>query len=93
MVEDSGTPARAAHLRPLNQPRPLQVVIDHGVPVALVEGARRLMVTQIQDVWTIEDEWWRQPVNRRYFCLLLDGGIIRTVFHDRATDTWYAQGY
>ncbi len=93
MVQNSGTPARAPHLRSLNQPRALRVVIDHGVPVALIEGVRRLAVVQIQDVWTIEDEWWRQPINRRYFCLLLDGGIIRTVFHDRTTDTWYAQGY
>lgn len=93
MVENPGTPARAPHLRPLNQPRALRVVIKDGLPVALIEGERQLAVVQIQDVWTIEDEWWRQPINRRYFCLLLDSGIIRTVFHDRVTDTWYAQGY
>ncbi len=93
MVQNSGTPARAPHLRSLNQPRALRVVIDHGVPVVLIEGVRQLAVVEIQDIWTIEDEWWRQPINRRYFCLLLDGGIIRTVFHDRTTDTWYAQGY
>jgi hypothetical protein len=77
----------------MNQPRPLRVLVAHGQPAAVIEHARRLAVVQIQDSWTIEDEWWRQPVRRRYFCLLLEGGILRTVYHDLAADTWHAQEY
>lgn len=93
MVQNSGTPLRPVALRPVKQPRTLQIVIEHGVPVALIDGGCRLAVLQIQDVWMIEDEWWRQPINRRYFCLLLDGGITRSVVHDRTSDAWYAQGH
>ncbi len=93
MVQDPGAPSRAHQLRPMNQPRPLRVIVANGQPAAVVEGERRLLVVQIQDSWVIEDEWWRQPVSRRYFCLLLDGGIIRTVYHDLAADTWHAQEY
>ncbi len=93
MVQDSGAPPRAHQLRPLNQPRPLRVLVAHDQPAAVVEGTRRLAVVQIQDSWVIEEEWWRQPVRRRYYCLLFDGGILRTVYHDLAADTWYAQEY
>ena len=93
MVQDPGAPSRAHQLRPMNQPRPLRVLVAHGQPAAVIEHARHLAVVQIQDSWTIEDEWWRQPVRRRYFCLLLEGGILRTVYHDLAADAWHAQKY
>jgi hypothetical protein len=54
---------------------------------------QRCAVAAIQDMWIVQDEWWRQPVNRQYFLLLLDDGRRETVFLDRETFAWYAQAY
>ena len=96
MVPDPRTPARPDQLRPLNQPRPIEVRTGpDGNPVALIDRGRRQSVAEVQDTWQIDDEWWRheRPLSRLYLRLLLAGGEVRTVFHDREEDCWYAQGY
>lgn len=93
MVAHSRTPSRADHLRPLNAPQPITVIADHATPIALMIDRRRYRVETIQDTWIVQDEWWRQPIDRRYFVLLLEDGSRRTVFLDREDATWYAQDY
>jgi len=61
--------------------------------VALIDPPHRYRIEQIQDTWIIDDEWWRDPISRQYFLVLLEGGIVRTIFHDRTSDTWFAQHY
>jgi hypothetical protein len=92
MVADSRAPARAAGLRPLNRPRPITVLTGDGLPLLLIEGGRQRPVA-IQDEWRLDDEWWRQPIRRRYYRLVLDDGLVRTVYHDVAHDNWFEQGY
>lgn len=93
MVETTRAPARAHDLRPLNQPLPVTVQVVDGQPVVLVEGSRSRRVVRIQDVWQIDDEWWRDPISRRYYRLLLEDGVIRTVYHDLVHGTWFSQSY
>ena len=93
MVTHPGAPARAPHLRTLNEPRPITVVVRDGRPVALRDAHGQHAVAQIQDTWIIEDEWWRQEINRQYYSLLLADGTLRTIFHDRIADTWHEQAY
>jgi hypothetical protein len=100
MVADPGAAARADPLRPLNLPRPATVltrrhagVVDPTRPAALVEGGRRLPVARIEEVWCVEDEWWRRPISRRYYRLALADGRVRVVYHDRAAGAWFAQRY
>ncbi len=93
MVETTRAPARAHDLRPLNQPQPVTVRAVDGQPVFLVEGNRRRRVVRIQDMWQIDDEWWRDPISRRYYRLLLEDGVIRTVYHDLIHDAWFSQSY
>jgi hypothetical protein len=50
-------------------------------------------VASIQDTWIIEDEWWRQPISRQYFAILLTNGQAHTIYHDRTSNHWYAQAY
>jgi hypothetical protein len=81
-------------LQPLKQPRPVRVeASESGEPVAVVLGGRRLAVAQVQDVWRIDDEWWREEVSRLYYRLLLDDGRPVTVFHDLVRELWYEQRY
>jgi hypothetical protein len=66
---------------------------DGETPVALIEGRRQLKVARVQDIWRIDDEWWRNPISRRYYQLLLEDGTLRTVYHDLTSDTWHEQAY
>jgi hypothetical protein len=87
-------PEDTATIVVLNRPRPVGVEADdRALPRALVLGPRRLRVEAIQDVWRIDDEWWREPIARRYFLIALEGGTVRTIFHDLLSGEWYEQGY
>ena len=53
-----------------------------------------LTVSQVDDIWKINDEWWRGPdeeIERLYFSLTLENGQHVTVFHDLARRTWRRQ--
>jgi hypothetical protein len=93
MVTNSGTPARPDQLRSLNPPRQLTVTEHHGMPAELIERNRRHKIVRIQDVWNIDDEWWREPIIRRYFQVVIDTGAIRTIYQDLVQNTWHEQRY
>ena len=92
MVAHSRTSSRPSGLRPLNAPRPIQVLTGDGLPIALIDGDKRRRL-QIEDSWQIDDEWWRDPINRRYYRVRLDDGSIRTLYEDREYHQWFAQTY
>ena len=95
MVAHPRAAARAHRLRPLNQPRPIQVETDEsGEPQAVVLGRERLAVAAVQDRWRIDDEWWRErPVSRLYFSLLLEDGRTLIIYRDLVTGKWSQQNY
>ena len=69
----------------------MRVEVDAaGAPVCVDDGARRA-VELIRESWRVDDEWWRAPVARRYFDLVLDGGRRVLLFHDLLADTWSLQ--
>ena len=92
MVAHSRTSPRATDLRPLNAPRPIRVLTGDGLPIALIENGQRRQI-KIEDSWHIDDEWWRDPINRRYYRVRLDDGAIRTLYEDREGHQWFAQTY
>lgn len=63
----------------------------HLRPILLTINGRRLRVEQIEDDWVIEDEWWRSPIHRVYYQVVLENGGRETVFQDVVTGTWYRQ--
>ena len=93
MVAHTRTPAGAHRLRPLREPRPVEVEADgEGRPVAVTLSDRRLAVVAVQDAWRIDDEWWRErPVSRAYYELALQDGRVVTVFNDFALGGWQRQ--
>ncbi|MDQ3442776.1 MAG: hypothetical protein M3490_04120 [Chloroflexota bacterium] len=93
MVPDSRAKARPDHVRPLNAPVAISVTADRHRPLSIVVNRHSHQIERIQDTWIIEDEWWRQPIARQYFALLLDDGTRRTVYHDRVADAWFLQDY
>jgi len=93
MVPNPRATSRADQLRPLNRPRATTIRTEEGRPSLVVEGARQRRVAQVQDVWRVDDEWWRNPISRRYYRLVLEDGTLRTVYHDLVADAWYEQAY
>jgi hypothetical protein len=95
MVAHSRATLGAHSLRALNLPSRLTVVADeHGFPLTVRRAAwpGPRTVTRVQDVWRIDDEWWReQPISRLYYLLLLDPDSLLTIFHDLIADAWYEQ--
>ncbi|MCA1597307.1 MAG: hypothetical protein LC772_12910 [Chloroflexi bacterium] len=56
-------------------------------------GQGSLEVTAIRDRWRVDDEWWRQPISRLYFQLVLGDGRCDTLYQDLLTEEWYRQNY
>jgi hypothetical protein len=79
-------------LRPLNTPRPLRVRTgEGGRPLVLHLKGRARRVLQILEIWQIDEEWWREPISRRYATLTLEDGRTVTVYRDQRKERWYLQ--
>ena len=78
-----------AGLRPLGRPRPLQVARDAGglpARVRFPQQTRAVAVRDIDQVWRIAEEWWRdRPLRRTYYQLRLVDGRRLTCFCDDAS--------
>ncbi len=48
-------------------------------------------VEAILECWQIDDEWWRSPISRLYYELVLEGGGVRVVYRDLTSGTWHLQ--
>ena len=82
-------------MRTLNVPQPVQVRTgDAGAPrELLVRGSWRRCV-RIEEVWRVEEGWWRpKPVRRTYFRLALEDGLLLTVYLDDLEGSWWSQRY
>ena len=66
-----------------------------GRPVAVtLRPGERLSVAEVQDVWRIDDEWWRErPVSRLYWRLGLEDGRVLTLYRDLVSGRWAIQSY
>lgn len=76
-------------LRRLGEPELVRVeATTTGRPVRV--GPRR--VEAVRESWLVEDRWWTdEPLRRRYWEVVLDGGRCATVFRDLEGGAWYAQ--
>ncbi len=85
--------SRVERLRPLNHPRRVQVREDeNGRPRILYLDRKPRRVEAIREQWRIDDEWWREPISRRYVMLVLEDGKPLTLYRDLIGGGWYMQG-
>ena len=95
MVPNSGTQARASAIKPLNAPTPVTVNVDErGRPSSVSVRDKVNEIVAIEDMWKINDEWWRGPdkeIERVYFHTRLFDGRPVTLFHDLVADGWFKQ--
>ena len=88
MVPDPGT-ARASRTSRLNSPRPALVEerLD-GSP----RRVNRSDVVALREEWRVVDRWWtEEPVDRRYFEVVLETGQNVVVFRDEERGGWFSQ--
>jgi hypothetical protein len=94
MESHSRTPAGAHRLRHLNEPVPARLEIEAGVPRAVLLRGGWRRVARLEEVWRIDDGWWRpSPVSRTYFRLAMESGQLVTVYRDDLEQSWWVQRY
>ncbi|APV43932.1 hypothetical protein Dform_00577 [Dehalogenimonas formicexedens] len=94
MVADTGKTLHADTLKPVNLPEPIAVDEDSAGGPRVVTLGRKLPVAVIDDVWRIDDEWWRaRALSRMYYAVILVNGRRLTIFKDLVDGKWYHQTY
>jgi hypothetical protein len=71
----------------VNAPRPalVEAAFD-GTPCEV----NRRTVALVREEWRVVDRWWtEEPVDRRYFEVVLESGESTVVFHDDGR--WFTQ--
>jgi hypothetical protein len=52
----------------------------------------RELVTLVREEWRVVDRWWtEEPVDRRYFEVVLESGRNVCVYRDREAGCWFSQ--
>ena len=95
MVANTGAASGARRLRPLNQPRPIDVETNESSAPAVVSlSGHRCEVEAVLETWRIDDEWWRDhQVSRTYWRVSLEDGRTTTLYRDLAGNRWFRQEY
>lgn len=66
---------------------------DDGRPLSCHSAALPLSqrIEEVIEIWRIDDEWWREPIHRRYIDVVLEGGGHVVLFEDLTTGQWFLQ--
>ena len=95
--------AGSLQFRSMNLPVPIEVVEDGAerpvsitLPPArssrLTKKGRSLIIASIDDLWQVDDEWWRErPISRRYYQVTTQDDRRLTIFRDQLNAQWHWQ--
>jgi hypothetical protein len=89
LVTDSRTARTARRAGRVNAPRPalVEARVD-GSPARV----NRQGVAFVREEWRVVDRWWTEdPVDRRYFEVVLETGENTVVFRDEEQGCWFSQ--
>jgi hypothetical protein len=80
------------------QERPLSITLTTAGPRARSSKApatgkgRTFRVTSIDDLWQVDDEWWRErPISRKYYQVTTEDNCQFIIFRDQTNGAWYRQ--
>jgi len=59
--------------------------------VRSIDEREPVTIEAVRETWRIDDEWWREPVRRKYFEVLVEGGGRVVLFVDLVTLEWFVQ--
>jgi hypothetical protein len=75
--------------RLLNAPRAALVEVQFGGEPRAVN---RVPVALVREEWRVVDRWWTaEPVDRRYFDVVLETGENAVVYRDQERGGWFSQ--
>jgi hypothetical protein len=89
LVAHSGAESAPRRAGRLNSPRPVSVEQElDGAP----RRVNRRPVALVREEWRVVDRWWtEEPVQRRYFDVVLEGGERTVVYLDEEAGGWFSQ--
>jgi hypothetical protein len=67
---------------------------ETGVAVDIARSTdewTRREIESVGEVWRVDDEWWRQPISRRYVEVIMKGGKHSVLYLDLNTNEWFEQ--
>ena len=89
MVADTGSASTGRTAGRLNAPRPALVETSFDGTPRIVN---RQAVAVVREEWRVVDRWWtEEPVDRRYFEVVLESGQNVCVYRDREEACWFTQ--
>jgi hypothetical protein len=89
VVAHSGSARARRSAGRLNAPRPALVETSFDGRPRLVN---RQLVALVREEWRVVDRWWTdEPVDRRYFEVVLESGQNVCVYRDRDRECWFTQ--
>ena len=89
MVADPRSPRAARPAGRVNGPRPALVEARVDGTPSRVDRER---VALLREEWRVVDRWWtEEPVDRRYFDVVLESGRNAVVFRDEERGAWFSQ--
>ena len=89
MVARTGSTRAVRSAGRLNAPRPALVEANaSGVPRLV----NRQSVALVREEWRVVDRWWtEEPLDRRYYEVVLESGRNACVFRDEEAGCWFSQ--
>jgi hypothetical protein len=95
MVQNTRTALHTDTLKPVNLPETLTVKENTSAqPVSMKLNRHWMAVERVEEMWRLDDEWWRpQPLSRLYYGVILISGCRLTIFKDLTDGCWYHQSY
>ena len=89
MVAHPGGARAARTAGRLNEPVPARVEQNvDGSPMRVNHQG----VVVVREEWRVVDRWWtEEPVDRRYFEIVLESGENTVVFRDEERSCWFTQ--
>ena len=75
------------------EPELIEVMLVNDRPSSVKLKKKLQKVMGIDNLWRIDDGWWRKPVARLYYSLELESGSRITLFHDLLSGQWYRQNW
>jgi hypothetical protein len=89
---ERGTRNGADRLRALNVPKHVEVELDANRQPAVVKMPDDVHAIEfVNEIWRLDDEWWRQSISRRYYEVVLEEGKHVVLFEDLVTGEWFLQ--
>jgi hypothetical protein len=74
------------------QPSTLKVNEDmQHWPNSFIHRGRKENVEQILKRWRVNQWWWKVGIEREYFEVITDTGMICELYRDVVTGRWYLQ--